>query len=132
MRFILNLALLGLLPVPVVATDTATHDWKTLWDKQASLTATPSGASYERKLISVHNSFWADVYEKCSAAATKAQIYEFSAVAVIDKSGKVADFILMPNDDNLDCFTSQMVGRKYPPPPVAPFYEGFRIKLSGQ
>ena len=132
MRVIFIFALLGLLPASVAATDASTYRWQVLWDKQASLTATVSGARYERQLISVHNSFWADVYDKCSAEAIKAQIYEFRAVAVIDKNGQVTDFVLMPNDNSLHCFVKEMVGRKYPAPPVAPFYEGFTLKMSDE
>ena len=57
----------------------------------------------------------------------KVVVQAFAAIAVIDSSGTINEFLPMPNSAHLRCFTTEMVGRKYPKPPVSPFYERFRI-----
>ena len=60
----------------------------------------------------------------------KAGIATFRAVAVIDATGRVSEFLPMPNSPHLKCFTNNMVGKQYPAPPVSPFYELFEISLT--
>lgn len=129
MRKELLMALLALLAFPALASEAKSERWKTLWGKQSAQTATWQGASYEQRLIATHNRFWPSVYTKCARTAQSAGIGEFSAVAVIDAEGKIAEFVIFPDNPALKCFSEGMVGRRYPAPPVAPFHEGFTITL---
>lgn len=129
MRKALLMALLALLASPAVAGEAKSERWKTLWDKQAVQTATWEGASYEQRLITTHNTFWSSVYAKCARTAKSAGIDDFSAVAVIDAEGKITEFVIFPDNPALRCFSEDMVGRRYPAPPVAPFHEGFSVTL---
>ena len=123
------MALLALLASPALAGKATSERWKMLWDKQAAQTATWEGASYEQRLIATHNTFWANVYAKCARTAKSAGMDEFSAVAVIDAEGKITEFVIFPDNPALKCFSDDMVGRRYPAPPVAPFHEGFTVTL---
>ena len=54
---------------------------------------------------------------------------QFSAVAVLDHAGKITEFLPMPNNPHLRCYTAEMVGRVFPTPPMTPFYEQFEISV---
>ena len=123
------MTLLALMASPAVSGEAKSERWKTLWDKQAAQTATWEGASYEQRLIATHNTFWANVYAQCAGKAKSAGIDEFSAVAVIDAEGKITEFVILSDNPALKCFSEDMVGRRYPAPPVAPFHEGFTVTL---
>jgi len=130
MRDGLIVGLLMWMASPALANEAKGERWQTLWEKQAAQTATWEGAAYEQRLIASHNAFWPSLYAKCSAAAIEGGIDEFNAVAVIDAEGKVIEFVISSNNQELNCFSKEMVGRKYPAPPVAPFHEGFTITLT--
>lgn len=123
------MTLLALMASPAVSGEAKSERWKTLWDKQAAQTATWEGASYEQRLIATHNTFWPNVYAQCAGKAKSAGIDEFSAVAVIDAEGKITEFVILSDNPALKCFSEDMVGRRYPAPPVAPFHEGFTVTL---
>ena len=91
------------------------------------LVATEAGRDYERRLIEVHNTFWRFVYERCIEGVRKESLESFRAIAVVDGNGVVTKFLTLPKSENLACFTKEMVGRRYPAPPTASFYERFVI-----
>jgi hypothetical protein len=115
--------------LPAVGNDTKSERWEYLWEKQALQTATWAGASYEQRLIASHNTFWPGVHAKCGEAARRAGVRTFKAVAVIDAKGNVSEFVIFSKEKALSCFAKEMVGKKYPAPPTAPFHEGFQITL---
>lgn len=130
MRDGLIVGLLMWMASPALANEAKGERWQMLWEKQAKQTATWEGAAYEQRLIASHNAFWPSLYAKCSGAAMEAGVEEFNAVAVIDAEGKVIEFVIFSNNQALKCFSWEMVGRRYPAPPVAPFHEGFTITLT--
>jgi hypothetical protein len=129
MRAMLLAGLSLSLALPAIGNDTKSVRWEHLWEKQALQTATWAGASYEQRLIASHNTFWPGVYAKCGEGARRAGVRAFRAVAVIDAKGNVSEFVVFSTDKALRCFAEEMVGKKYPAPPIAPFHEGFEITL---
>lgn len=126
----------GLLSVAVAACfisqAVASDRWTKLAEESERLTSTPSGRAWEHQMLSAHTQFWPDVYKECSAQAAESGIKRFSAIAVIDSSGMAKEFLISPDSPHLDCFSRSMVGRKYPAPPSAPFYELFKINLDSR
>lgn len=106
--------------------------WHELSAEHHRQIATSEGAAWERSFLGAHNLFWRDVYNTCAGQARAAGITEFSAVAVVGQDGVIEEFLNMPKSPHLDCFAKQMVGRQYPAPPVAPFYELFNFKISAE
>lgn len=80
-------------------------------------------------MLLIHNRYWGGIYQACAAEARKAGVERFKAVAIIDSAGVVKEFLINPSDPHLECFSKEMVGRKYPEPPSAPFYEVFSVTL---
>jgi hypothetical protein len=103
------------------------REWARLSAAHDRLMMTDVGRDYERRMIDVHNTFWASVYSQCIAGAKKDGLASFRAIAVIDSKGVVTRFLTLPNSENLQCFTKAMVGRQYPVPPSAPFHERYTI-----
>lgn len=101
--------------------------WQRLSSQADHLGSTATGHAYEYELLAVHKTFWKDVAMKCLDEAKNEGIQAFAAIAVIDSGGTITEFLPMPNSPHLRCFTTEMVGRKYPKPPVSPFYERFRF-----
>jgi hypothetical protein len=120
---------LSISAVAVTADDYA-KEWNRMSAEHERLIAAPAGQSYERQLVDVHNKFWRGIYVQCSPSAKKEGVASFRAIAVIDRQGAVTHFLPMPNSQNFSCFSERMVGKRYPPPPSAPFYERFTINLS--
>lgn len=120
-----------LLPtVAVLATLLATaqpddyaRQWVRLANEHLLMVKTEPGKSYELELIKAHSTFWHAVSSKCKREAVNAGIDKFSAIAVLDRDGKVVEFLTLPDSPKLSCYEKQMVGRRYPAPPFAPFYE---------
>ena len=83
-------------------------------------------------MLPVHNKFWSQIAKLCAPRAKAAGIRQFKAVATIGSSGEVTEYLINPEDPALECFSEQMVGRKYPPPPEAPFYEVYTVTLGPQ
>jgi hypothetical protein len=129
MRRLVAAALLGLLPTAVLGADDYDRAWDLASAEHDRLIATAAGAEYEAQLLPVHRAFWSDVYLECLDEARKTGLDHFRALAVIDETGAVRDFLAMPNNPHFDCFAEWMVGKQYPVPPVAPFYQRFRIGL---
>lgn len=111
--------------VPVAA-----DRWHQLEAESNRLTATFRGAIWERRMLSAHNVFWPQIYQACAAEPRKDGIESFRAIAVINSKGFVTEFLVNPENKALACFTRHMVGRKYPAPPKAPFYEVYTVNLS--
>jgi len=107
------------------------REWARFSAAHERLIATDAGRDYERRLIDVHNTFWASIYAHCSGDAKKEGLASFRAIAVIDSNGIVTRFLTLPNSQNLACFTKGMVGRHYPAPPSVPFYERYTIFVAG-
>ncbi|KGQ19277.1 hypothetical protein LF41_2923 [Lysobacter dokdonensis DS-58] len=103
--------------------------WHTLAAEGHRMTSTVEGMAWERRMLPVHNGFWADVIRTCAAEPMEAGIESFQAVAVIDGSGIVKEYLINPSAPHLACFSREMVGRQYPAPPSAPFYEVYTISL---
>ncbi|TDR47757.1 hypothetical protein DFR29_102419 [Tahibacter aquaticus] len=103
--------------------------WARLANEHLSMVKSEPGKSYEAEFVKAHNRFWRGVYDKCEAKALRAGVAKFSAVAVVDAEGAVVEFLTMPDALSLACFTKAMVGKRYPAPPVAPFYELITVKL---
>jgi hypothetical protein len=120
---------LSISAVAVTADDYA-KEWNRMSAEHDRLMATPAGQSYERQLVNVHNTFWRAIYVQCSPSAKREGAASFRAIAVIDRQGTVNQFLPMPNSQNFACFSERMVGKRYPAPPSAPFYERFTIDLS--
>jgi hypothetical protein len=87
------------------------------------------GVAYEHELIAVHNVFWPDVTRKCRSEAQNEPVERFSAIAVIDRDGTITEFLPTPNSPHFRCYTTEMVGRHYPKPPISPFYERYQIVI---
>ena len=91
---------------------------------------TPEGHAYEQELVKAHNKFWRDVHDKCVEAAREEDIASFHSIIVINSAGEVTEFLPLPQSANFQCFVTNMVGKKYPAPPHAPFYEVLNVHLS--
>jgi hypothetical protein len=120
---------LSISAVAVTAGDYA-KEWNRMSAEHERLIATAAGQRYERQLVDVHNTFWRAIYVECSPSAKKEGVASFRAIAVIGRKGAVMQFLPMPNSQNFSCFSERMVGKQYPPPPSAPFYERFTINLA--
>jgi hypothetical protein len=107
------------------------REWTRLSAAHDRLIATEAGRDYERRLTEVHNGFWQSLYAQCIDGARKQGLTSFRAIAVVDENGTVTKFLTLPNRENLACFAKGMVGRRYPAPPTAPFYERFSIFVVG-
>ena len=83
-------------------------------------------------MLPVHNVFWAKVHATCAPKARAAGIDSFKAVAVIGRDGLIQQFLIQPDAKVLDCFSGQIVGKRYPPPPEASFYEVITVKLGAE
>jgi hypothetical protein len=129
MRAVLIAGLSLSFALPALGNDAQSERWEYLWEQQALQTATWAGASYERRLIVTHNTFWPAIHAKCGAPARLAGVQAFKAVAVIDANGEVSEFVVFSKDKALRCFVEEMVGKKYPAPPFAPFHEGFQMTV---
>jgi hypothetical protein len=81
-------------------------------------------------MLPVHNAFWPQVIEACGPQAQAAGITSFKAVAAISSTGVITEYLPEPDSNVLECFSKQMVGRKYPAPPESPFYELYTVNLS--
>jgi hypothetical protein len=104
-----------------------TEKWEGLSEKHYEMIKGEPGKSYEVELINSHNTFWKDVYKKCNRSAKKAKLKSFSAIAVVDASGLITEFLTMPDNRHFKCYRRAMVGKRYPRPPIAPFYELYEI-----
>ncbi|TZF87784.1 hypothetical protein [Cognatilysobacter lacus] len=82
-------------------------------------------------MLPIHNAFWAGVVDVCGPQMRAAGIEKFQAVAVISADGTVTEYLPDSSAPPLRCFSKQMVGRKYPAPPQAPFYERYTVSLGG-
>ncbi len=120
---------LGLLSGSAIGAEEYSARWERISAEHDRLIATDKGAAYERELLPVHNSFWRDVHKACSAEAKREELEMFRAIAVVDERGTITEFLPNPDSPHFKCFTDQMVGRAYPVPPVAPFYERIKIGL---
>ena len=80
-------------------------------------------------MLPVHNGFWPEVIRTCATQAEQGGIERFRAVAVIDGVGVVTEYLINPSNPHVECFAKQMIGRKYPAPPSAPFYEVYTVTL---
>ncbi|MBN6152751.1 hypothetical protein JR065_20690 [Xanthomonas sp. AmX2] len=107
----------------------ATDRWHQLADEGRRLTSTFQGIAWEQRMLPIHNGFWPDVYRACAPQARQAGIDSFRAVAVIDGTGTIKEYLINPSTPHLACFSKQMVGRKYPAPPSSPFYEVYTIEV---
>ncbi|NYF22199.1 hypothetical protein HEP73_04369 [Xanthomonas sp. GW] len=110
----------------------STDRWDGLKDESDRQTSTFRGMLWEREMLLVHNQFWAQVYQACAPEARAAGIGSFKAVATVDRQGKVTEYLVNPNVPALRCFAKQMVGRQYPEPPAAPFYEVYGVTISSE
>ena len=108
----------------------ASDRWQQLAAEGERMTSTFQGMVWEQRMLPVHNGFWPHVYRTCAPQARQASIESFRAVAVIDGSGIVKEYLVNPSSPHLACFSKQMVGRKYPAPPSSPFYEVYIIKVA--
>lgn len=124
------LLFVALLSAFAIRAETYSERWEHVSAEHDRLISTPKGQQYEQELVAVHNSFWREVFARCSASAKREGIPMFRAVAVVDSTGVVTEFLPMPNSRHFSCFTENMVGKRYPVPPTAPFYERFKIYLS--
>jgi hypothetical protein len=115
--------------VDVTADDYA-KEWNRMSAEHERLIATPAAQGYERQIVAVHNTFWRAIYVECSPSAKKEGVASFRAIAVIDRQGIVTQFLPLPNSQHFSCFSERMIGKRYPVPPSAPFYERFTINLS--
>ncbi|MDE2149413.1 MAG: hypothetical protein KGJ55_06190, partial [Gammaproteobacteria bacterium] len=104
--------------------------WQHLAAEAHQLTSTSSGMAWEQQMIQTHNAFWAQIVKACEPEAKAASITSFNAIASIDSSGGVTEFLTNPESPALQCFSKQMIGRKYPSPPESPFYEFYTIDLN--
>lgn len=87
------------------------------------------GRYCEREFVKVHNTFWRTVHDACAGEALSAGLEKFSAVIVLDAQGKASEFLVMPDVPAQACSGRQILGRKYPAPPVTPFYELMHVTL---
>jgi hypothetical protein len=114
---------------PEVATDPDWVRWQSLSGQVDRLESTVEGVAYEHELIAVHNVFWPDVARKCKREAQNEPVERFSAIAVIDHDGMIIEFLPKPNSPHFQCYTTEMIGRHYPKPPISPFYERYQIAI---
>jgi hypothetical protein len=123
-----------ILTLSISAAAVTAEDYAKEWNRMSAahdrLIATSAGQGYERQLVDVHNTFWRAIYVQCSPSAKKEGARSFRAIAVIDRQGAVTQFLPMPNSQHFSCFSDRMVGKRYPVPPSAPFYERFTINLT--
>jgi outer membrane murein-binding lipoprotein Lpp len=126
LTIVLALALAGCSSKPAPAQDR----WHQLASKADELTSTFRGVAWEQKMLPVHNAFWPQVVSACSSQAQAAGITSFKAVAAISSAGVITEYLPDPNSRALECFSKQMVGRKYPAPPESPFFELYTVNLS--
>jgi hypothetical protein len=108
---------------------TAASEWDRMVAEHNRVVARESGQAYERRLVEAHNVFWQSVFDKCKDAAVRGGLKRFDAIAVVDAKGRITAFHTKPDSAPLKCFRDEMVGREYPKPPVAPYYEVIRIAL---
>ena len=111
------------------ASELYSEKWHRMESEHFALISTELGKSYENALVNEHNNFWPAIYEQCHKQAEKAKRKSFEAIAVINSSGIIAAFYTLPKSKNYACFTRNMIGKKYPKPPVSPFYEVIQIVL---
>ena len=131
MKLIIGILILILsISAVAVTADDYVKEWNRMSAEHERLIATPAGQGYERQLVDVHNTFWRAIYVQCSPSAKKEGVASFRAIAVVDRHGVVTQFLPMPNSQHFSCFSDRMVGKRYPVPPSAPFYERFTINLS--
>ena len=129
MKFLYVAILLGILSGCASSGDAYSSRWAQLSAEHRRLVATAEGSAWQQAFLPVHNAFWRDVYSSCIGKAKNSGVAYFRALAVIDGTGTVTEVLAKPNSNHFSCFSKQMVGRKYPAPPVAPFYEVFLIML---
>lgn len=131
MRLILVYMLLVLPSSLALAGDQSYSErWQRLSNEHYRQIGSPEGQKYEHRLVAAHNTFWASVAQRCTEGAIKGGVTSFRAVAVVNATGRVTEFLPMPDNPHLKCFTINMVGKRYPAPPVSPFYELFEISLT--
>jgi len=130
MRGLLTLVLFSALSGCANSNDNYSNRFEDLTRQHYRLTAMDDGAAWEKASLPVHNSFWMDVLSTCTGQAKDGGISRFDAIAVIDKDGAVTEFLTMPKSEHLRCFSVEMIGRQYPAPPTAPFYQLFKVTLS--
>lgn len=106
--------------------------WHRMEREHFALISTELGKSYENALVNEHNSFWPAIYEQCYKQAMKAKSKSFEAIAVVSSSGSITAFYTMPKNKNYACFVRNMIRKKYPKPPVSPFYEAIQIVLPNE
>jgi hypothetical protein len=126
-RLLLALALLA--PVCAVQAETDHARWERLANEHLVMVKVEPGRSYEREFVKRHNTFWRQVYKKCGDEALDAGVEKFSALIVLDAQGKVSEFLALPDKPALACFRQEILGRDYPAPPFAPFYELLNVTL---
>jgi hypothetical protein len=105
-------------------------EWDRMVAEHDKVVARESGQAYERRLVDAHNVFWKGVFDKCKDAAVRGGLKRFDAIAVVDARGRITAFPTKPDSPHLKCFRDEMVGREYPKPPVAPYYEVIGIALT--
>jgi hypothetical protein len=103
--------------------------WVRLANEHVALVKVEPGKSYEARFVEGHNTFWREISAKCEDKAVEAGLEKFSAILVIDKAGVVKEFLTAPHTPRLSCYVEEMVGRRYPAPPSAPFYEMLIVRL---
>jgi hypothetical protein len=112
-----------------VATDPYLVRWQSLSRLVDGILSTAEGVAYEHEFVAAHNVFWRDVARKCRSEAQNEPVERFSAIAVIDRDGTITEFLPKPNSPHFRCYTTEMIGRHYPKPPISPFYERFHIAI---
>ena len=108
----------------------AQDHWHQLAAEAHRLTSTFRGVAWEQQMLPIHNKFWPEIIAACSPQAKAAGITSFQAVAAISSTGVVTEYLPNPRSPALECFSTQMVGRKYPAPPESPFYELYTVNLN--
>lgn len=128
-----------LLPVALLVVSCASHrssaapdEWQRLEAEGNRQTSKREGKIWEYRMLPVHNGFWAKVHDTCAPKARVAGIDSFKAVAIIDRDGVIQQFLTQPDAKALDCFSRQIAGNRYPPPPEALFYEVINVKLGAE
>lgn len=104
--------------------------WIRLADTHAQAIAVEPGASYEAIWREAHESVWPSVEQKCRRVARRTGMASFQSIAILDARGDVTAFLTMPRSEHLQCFERNMVGRRYPAPPSAPYYQVVRSTIS--
>lgn len=103
--------------------------WERLSTRYDQLISTTQGQLYEDSIVDIHNSFWKAISEKCSPIGAQTNLSSFRAIAVLDQFGVIVEFLPLPNRTELSCFTTEMVGHRYPAPPFAPYLVRYSIDL---